>query len=638
MDYGGLSVDYDGGEHCLEVTGLPAGIAGVICTYEKDGVSYGTSGVRDAGEYSVTIRFILTSSASYEAVGDITKTFTIRAITPDMSGVRFDGESKTVAYNGAVQSILASGSAAGVTGVAYTYYEADGVTPVAGNAAVDAGVYKVKAEFTFGANYDGSAVAAQWAELIIEQAELTVTADAASVVYGDGVDISALTYTVNGLAGADTATAVLGTVTMGVTGYSVTDAVGEYAGAVTVSGNTAHKNYKITYKNGALTVMPREVTIEGWQKSATDTDTLLEYEYDGSEHIPYAVAGNVANGDMLVIRVEVAKSGAGVNYLATATAVLNADGTVNTNYVLSADADRRQTEFTVKYATDIEYEIIWNYSAEYYDGTAKKPAAEYYDGETGAYVGVNAENIKIYELDGVTEAEALHAGRYIARVMISDGKTYTHTETEFEVLRRKVYVTVGDGTSRYGTAPDLGKVGWSYATGNADNKFLAGDEYKITLNTDAGIFSDVGSYAIRAEYAGSADYEVVFTGGSYATGDAHNGEYGTLTVEKAVYDMSRVTIGGLKAVYDGAAHKVEALNLPAGVVAEYVYERGGWSYADGAVDAGEYVVTVTFTGNPNYEAIPSMTAVLTVAKARLTVTANDHSIVYGDAPEAGGVR
>ncbi len=70
------------------------------------------------------------------------------------------------------------------------------------------------------------------------------------------------------------------------TGYSVTDAVGEYAGAVTVSGNTAHKNYKITYKNGALTVMPREVTIEGWQKSATDTDTLLEYEYDGSEHIP----------------------------------------------------------------------------------------------------------------------------------------------------------------------------------------------------------------------------------------------------------------------------------------------------------------------------------------------------------------
>lgn len=638
VDCGGLSVNYDGSEHCLEVTGLPAGIAGVICTYEKDGVSYGTSGVRDAGEYSVTIRFILTSSASYEAVGDITKTFTIRAITPDMSGVRFDGESKTVAYNGAVQSILASGSAAGVTGVAYTYYEADGVTPVAGNAAVDAGVYKVKAEFTFGANYDGSAVAAQWAELIIEQAELTVTADAASVVYGDGVDISALTYTVNGLAGADTATAVLGAVTMGVTGYSVTDAVGEYAGAVTVSGNTSNKNYKITYKNGKLTVTPREVTIEGWQKSATDTDTLLEYEYDGSEHIPYAVAGNVANGDMLVIRVEVAKSGAGVNYLATATAVLNADGTVNTNYVLSADADRRQTEFTVKYATDVAYEIIWNYSAEYYDGTAKKPAAEYYDGETGAYVGVNAENIKIYELDGVTEAEALHAGRYIARVMISDGKTYTHTETEFEVLRRKVYVTVGDGTSRYGTAPDLGKVGWSYATGNADNKFLAGDEYKITLNTDAGIFSDVGSYAIRAEYAGSADYEVVFTGGSYATGDAHNGEYGTLTVEKAVYDMSRVTIGGLKAVYDGAAHKVEALNLPAGVVAEYVYERGGWSYADGAVDAGEYVVTVTFTGNPNYEAIPSVTAVLTVAKAKLTVTANDHSIVYGDAPEAGGVR
>ena len=84
---------------------------------------------------------------------------------------------------------------------------------------------------------------------------------------------------------------------------------------------------------------------------------------------------------------------------ATVTAVINADGTVNANYTLAADAGERQTAFTVSYATDVPYEIIWNYSAQYYDNTAKKPSAEYYDSVTSVYVGVNPANIEIYSLD-----------------------------------------------------------------------------------------------------------------------------------------------------------------------------------------------------------------------------------------------
>ena len=637
VDYGQLTVAYDGSEHRLNITNLPAGIASAVCTYEKGGISYGANGVRDAGEYSVTVRFTVTDASNYNAVGDITVTFTVTALTPDITGIVFGGETKTVTYNGTAQSILATGSADGITGVTYTYYEADGATQVLGNKAVDAGEYKVKAEFTFGANYDGSGISAQWATLKIEKAALTVTADNASVTYGDAVDTGLLTYTVTGLSATDSAEAVIGSAVISVPDYSVTDNAGEYLNAVAVSGNATHKNYTITYNRGALTVTPREIKVVSWQKSKTDASAVLEYEYDGTEHIPYAVAGNTANGDGIELKVEVAKASAGTDYLATVTAVINADGTVNANYTLAADAGERQTAFTVSYATDVPYEIIWNYSAQYYDNTAKKPSAEYYDSVTSAYVGVNPANIEIYSLDGATKTQAIHAGKYIARVTLNDGNTYTNTETEFEVLRRKVYITVGDAESTYGTAHDLSAVGWTYAVNNADNKFLAGDRYTITLGTTATIYSDTGKYPVKAEYAGSADYDVTFTGGSFATSDEHNGEWGTLTVNKAVYDMSRVTIDGLTAEYSGAAHTAEAKNLPFGVTANYSYSRGGWSYADGAVNAGEYTVTVTFAGNSNYEPIADMTATLTITKARLTVTANAHSIVYGDAPEAGGV-
>ena len=632
VSYGELSVSYDGNEHRLDVSNLPAGVTGVICTYEKDGVSYGTGGVRDAGEYTVTVRFIVTDTSNYNLAGDVTVTFEISRESADVSGVTF--ADVTAVYDGGAQEIRVTGTATGVTGVTYTYYESDGVTAVAGNVAKNAGEYKVKAEFTFDANYDGSGVTPLWATLKIEKAQLTVTADDGAVTYGDAANVSG--YSVSGLAGSDSESAVIGTVTVSVATYTQTTAAGKYAGEITISGNATHANYDITYTSGTLTVMPREISVTGWQKSETDASALLEYDYvAGATYIPYAVAGNTVNGDAVVLKVEVAKEPAGNDYVATVTGVYKADGTPDGNYKLPATD--LKTTFSIKYTTPVAYEIIWNYNETYYDGTSHKPSAEYWDDAIAQYVTVNPSWIEVYDAAGKA-VTAINAGKYVAKVTDTTVSfTNAADGVEFEILPRKVYITIGDGESEYGARHDLSGVTWSYASADAAHKFLAGDSYNVTLKTDATTSSAAGKYAIYGELSGNANYEAVFTGGSWASAGADNGACGTLTIVKAKYDMSGVSVTGETAVYDGATHEITLTGLPTGVQATITYTRDGWSY-NGGKDAGEYTVRITFSGDAvNYEPIADMHLTLEIVKAKLTVTANASVIEYGDAPQSAGV-
>ncbi len=632
VSYGELSVSYDGNEHRLDVSNLPAGVTGVICTYEKDGVSYGTGGVRDAGEYTVTVRFIVTDTSNYNLAGDVTVTFEISRESADVSGVTF--ADVTAVYDGDAQEIRVTGTATGVTGVTYTYYESDGVTTVAGNVAKNAGEYKVKAEFTFDANYDGSGVTPLWATLKIEKAQLTVTADDGAVTYGDAANVSG--YSVSGLAGSDSESAVIGTVTVSVATYTQTTAAGKYAGEITISGNATHANYDITYTAGTLTVMPREISVTGWQKSETDASALLEYDYvAGATYIPYAVAGNTVNGDAVVLKVEVAKEPAGNDYVATVTGVYKADGTLDGNYKLPATD--LKTTFSIKYTTPVAYEIIWNYNETYYDGTSHKPGAEYWDDAISGYVTVNPSWIEVYDAAGKA-VTAINAGKYVAKVTDTTVSfTNAADGVEFEILPRKVYITIGDGESEYGARHDLSGVTWSYASADAAHKFLAGDSYNVTLKTDATTSSAAGKYAIYGELSGNANYEAVFTGGSWASAGADNGACGTLTIVKAKYDMSGVSVTGVTAVYDGATHEITLTGLPTGVQATITYTRDGWSY-NGGKDAGEYTVRITFSGDAvNYEPIADMHLTLEIVKAKLTVTANASVIEYGDAPQSAGV-
>ena len=86
----------------------------------------------------------------------------------------------------------------------------------------------------------------------------------------------------------------------------------------------------------------------------------------------------------------------------------------------------------------------------------------------------------------------------------------------------------------------------------------------------------------------------------------------TLTINKAVYDMSGVVFADKTVTYNGQAHSIEATNLPNGVTAQYTGNK--------QINADEYTITATFAGDSaNYEPIASKTATLTIEQRELTL-------------------
>ena len=237
------------------------------------------------------------------------------------------------------------------------------------------------------------------------------------------------------------------------------------------------------------------------------------------------------------------------------------------------------------------------------------------------------------------------AGTYTGIVPAQlNGHVLTNTTVSFSIAKRTVYIEIGDIGTRYGEVPNMSAVSWKYLYGDAEKQFLAGERYTITFTCEADSTSAVGTYPVSGHFvaANARNYEVIFVG-SYASASAEtNGKYGTLTIEKATYDMSKVTYVGTEVTYDGAAHVITLSGLPVGLTSanyECVYSSAdGWKVTE-AISAGVYNVTITFKGldTENYEPVEALTATLTIKKAALIVTANDHTVIYGETASANGV-
>ena len=83
----------------------------------------------------------------------------------------------------------------------------------------------------------------------------------------------------------------------------------------------------------------------------------------------------------------------------------------------------------------------------------------------------------------------------------------------------------------------------------------------------------------------------------------------TLTINKAVYNMSYVSLPDVTYTYNGSEYTPSIVGaLPNGVTVSY-------DVSGNMKNVGTYYVTARFTGNPNYEDIPDMKATYTIAKA-----------------------
>lgn len=222
-----------------------------------------------------------------------------------------------------------------------------------------------------------------------------------------------------------------------------------------------------------------------------------------------------------------------------------------------------------------------------YDGTAK--ALEILNLPQGAsveYTGNNKTDAGVYEVTATVSKENYE------NLVLKATLTITKAEEAFELTDKEVVYTGSPQTIQVETDLPL-----SY-------EYYKGEELLDSAPINAG------EYRVKAIYAGNDNHSRIE-------------REATLTILKATYDMSGITFTDKEYVYDGTEKTltIEGV-LPDGVTVAYTDNT--------LTDAGTITAHAIFTGNDNYNSIPSIEAVLTIHKADITLTASDIEIIFGE--------
>lgn len=197
------------------------------------------------------------------------------------------------------------------------------------------------------------------------------------------------------------------------------------------------------------------------------------------------------------------------------------------------------------------------------DGNSTKPAGEY----TITPKGLTSDN---YEITFVNGTLTINSGEYTIYVDSSElSKVYNGSAQSFTALLKD-----GDRT-------------------------IEGIEFSYTENGSTFLgATNVGKYSILVSYNDD----------TYGAGSV------TIQFEitKATYDMSGIKFVDATLTYTGALQNLQVIGtLPVGVSV---------SYSAGLTNVGTVTVTASFTGDSlNYEAIPNMTAELTIVAKELSI-------------------
>lgn len=530
------------------------------------------------------------------------------------------------------------------------------------NACVDVGVYTVQAAgglYSTQSGYDIDYSAAT-ASLSIMPRTLDVTANGLTMVYGDTVPT--LTYRLggDGLVGTDTLTGALST------NASATSGLGTYG--ITSGTLGASSNYTLRFTGADITVTPRPLTVTAENAAMIYGEVLPNFTY----HLGGA---GLVNGDALSGALSTsANSLSGVGSYAIGQGTLGA----NPNYALSfvggtlsitpraltvTAADRTMVygepvptmAYTLGGAGLVNGDTLTgalapNVSATTGVGTyaiglgTLSAGANYMLSMLGGSIAVTPRALTVraddrtmvygnalpaltYALDGAglvngdtlsgalaTSADATSPiGSYAIDLgSLTGGANYalSFTGGTLSVTPRALTVTANDRTMTYGdSTPAL-----TYSLGGAG--LVHGDTLSGALATGAGPASAVGSYAIgRGTLAASANYALSFTGATLAVTPR------PLTV--IANDRSMVYGDSLPAL----SYAVGGSGLVNGDALTGTLTTGA-----GATSAvGSYVIDQgTLTAGSNY-ALSFTGGSLSITPRSLTVTANDRTMVYGDA-------
>ena len=265
-------------------------------------------------------------------------------------------------------------------------------------------------------------------------------------------------------------------------------------------------------------------------------------------------------------------------------------------------------------------EIVWSGAANFtYDGTDHSSNIT-----ATAKTENGAVNVKIsfsYKAHGATTftpvTEVKNAGTYTATAEISN-HNYTissNAAATFTIGQKALTVTAEDKTVTYGDSVPY------TATYNG---LLDCDKGKLGTPNFTCNYNEVGTYSITVDGLENSNYAITYVNG-------------TLTVNERTITLDWGTANSF--IYDGNAHTLnpdaknvvnnDDLGLAITVTGENIS-------GSSAINAGTYTATASIT-NKNYViAESSKTATFTITARALTITANDHEIIYGSAPATKG--
>ena len=226
------------------------------------------------------------------------------------------------------------------------------------------------------------------------------------------------------------------------------------------------------------------------------------------------------------------------------------------------------------------------------------------------------ENISV---SGETEVfiDEFDYADYTITATYSDDSTKTATLTADNLSAEDNAKLSTVGTHALTVSYESVTCSWTVTLKNHDFAGLTFDDVTTTYDGTAKTLAVAGlptgaqvSYDKATTYTNAGEYTVkaTITLANYNPVELT----ATLTIKKAVYDMSAVVFEDKTVTYDGQAHSIEATNLPNGVTAQYT--------GNNQINADEYEITATFTGDSqNYELIASKTATLTIEQRELTL-------------------
>lgn len=266
-------------------------------------------------------------------------------------------------------------------------------------------------------------------------------------------------------------------------------------------------------------------------------------------------------------------------------------------------------------------EIVWSGADDFtYDGTDHRSnITATAKTENGAAVNFNIS--LSYKAHGATTftpvTEVKNAGTYTATAEISN-HNYTISSNDtatFTIEQKALTVTAEDKTVTYGDSVPY------TATYNG---LLDCDKGKLGTPNFTCNYNEVGTYSITVDGLENSNYAITYVNG-------------TLTVNERTVTLDWGTANSF--VYDGTAHTLKPAaknvvnNDDLGLAITVTGENISGS---SAINVGTYTATASIT-NKNYVlAESSKSATFTITARALTITANDHEIIYGSAPATNG--